>query len=156
MPGSSERAIVAACFVVGICGAVGAQKPPADKPAPTIKTAPAVPLASVGGKENFEAYCAVCHGKDGKGTGPAAPAMKVPVPDLTTLAARNKGKFDATAVEYVVKGTGKMSTPAHGVETMPIWGDVFRAEDRGTNTLRMTNIVKYVQSLQVGAGTAQR
>jgi mono/diheme cytochrome c family protein len=156
MPGSSERAIVAAVFVVSICAAVGAQKPPADKPVPTIKTAPAVPLVSVGGKENFEAYCAVCHGKDGKGTGPAAPAMKVPVPDLTTLAERNKGKFDPIRVEMIVKGSGKTATPAHGVETMPIWGDVFRAEDRATQTLRIGNIVKYVQSLQVGAGTGQR
>jgi mono/diheme cytochrome c family protein len=154
MPGSFERVLVAGFFAVGLCAAVGAQKPPADKP--TIKTAPAVPLASVGGKENFEAYCAVCHGKDGKGQGPAAPAMKVPVPDLTTLAARNKGKFDPAAVEYVVKGTGKTATPAHGVETMPIWGDVFRVEDRGTQILRIGNIVKYVQSLQVAAGTEPR
>ena len=124
MPGCSERAI-AALFVVSICTAVGAQKPPADKPAPTIKTAPAVPLVSVEGKENFEAYCAVCHGKDGKGNGPAAPAMKVPVPDLTTLAARNKGKFDPIGVELIVKGSGKTATPAHGVETMPIWAKLF-------------------------------
>jgi mono/diheme cytochrome c family protein len=152
MPASAERAIVAVVFVIGICAAVGAQQPPADKP--TIKTTRAVPLASVGGKENFEAYCAVCHGKDAKGNGPAAPAMKVPVPDLTTFAARHKGKFDPIAVELIVKGTGKTATPAHGVETMPIWGDVFRAEDPATQTLRIGNIVKYVQSLQVKAGTA--
>jgi mono/diheme cytochrome c family protein len=151
----TARAIVTTSFIVSICAAAGAQKPPADKPVPTVKSAPAVPLASVGGKENFEAYCAVCHGKDGKGNGPAAPAMKVPVPDLTTLATRNKGRFDPIRVELIVKGSGKTATPAHGVETMPIWGDVFRSEDRATQTLRIGNIVKYVQSLQVGAGTGQ-
>jgi mono/diheme cytochrome c family protein len=135
--------------------AARAQKP-ADKPVPTVKGAPAVPLVSVDGKENFEAYCAVCHGKDGKGHGPAAPAMKVPVPDLTGIAARNKGKFDPIRVEMIVKGSGKTATPAHGVETMPIWGKVFSTEDRATQTLRIRNIVTYVQSLQVGAGSEQR
>jgi hypothetical protein len=57
---------------------------------------------------------------------PAAPAMKVPVPDLTTIAKRSAGKFNATDVEYIIRGTGKTATPAHGVEDMPIWGDVFR------------------------------
>jgi mono/diheme cytochrome c family protein len=157
MASHSHRAVASAVFVVGICAvAVYAQKPPADKPVPTVKSARAVPLQSVEGKENFEAYCAVCHGQDGKGQGPAAPAMKVPVPDLTTIAARNKGKFDAARVEMIVRGSGKTSTPAHGVETMPIWGDVFRVEDRATQTLRIGNLVKYVQSLQPGAGTAPR
>ena len=153
---SSKRTIVIASFV-GICAVTAsAQKPPADKPVPTVKSGPAVPLASVGGKENFEAYCAVCHGKDGKGHGPAAPAMKVPVPDLTRIAARNKGTFDPIRVEMIVKGSGKTATPAHGVETMPIWGDVFRMEDRATQTLRITNLVMYVQSLQTGAGSEKR
>jgi mono/diheme cytochrome c family protein len=154
---SSDRGIVTALLVVGIFAvAASAQKPPADKPVPTVKSAPAVPLASVDGKENFEAYCAVCHGKQGKGDGPAAPAMKVPVPDLTTIAARNKGKFDPVRVEQIVRGAGKTPTPAHGVETMPIWGDVFRSEDRATQTLRITNLVTYVQSLQAGAGADKR
>jgi mono/diheme cytochrome c family protein len=156
MVSSSERAMVAAVFVVGLLAvALKAQAPP-DKPAPTVKSRPAVPLQSVEGKENFEAYCAVCHGRDAKGHGPAAPAMKVPVPDLTTIAARNKGRFDPVSVELIVKGSGKTATPAHGIETMPIWGDVFRMEDRPTQTLRIRNLVTYVQSLQVGAGTEKK
>ena len=157
MASHSQRAVATAVFVVGICAvAVYAQKPPADKPVPTVKSVRGVPLQSVEGKDNFEAYCAVCHGKDAKGHGPAAPAMKVPVPDLTTIAARHKGKFDPIAVELIVKGSGKTATPAHGVETMPIWGDVFRTEDRATQTLRIRNLVTYVESLQVGAATEQR
>ena len=74
--------------------------------------------------------------------------MKNPVPDLTTIAKRNGGKFNAMEVGYVIRGTGKTSTPAHGVETMPVWGDVFRTEDRGTNTLRIGNLVSYIESIQ--------
>ena len=72
---------------------VAAQTSPAQKP--TVTSKGAAPIASAEGKDNFEADRAVCHGKEGKGDGPAAPAMKSPVPDLTTMAKRNNGKFDS-------------------------------------------------------------
>ena len=50
-------------------------------------------IASMEGKDLFRAYCASCHGMDAKGNGPVAPALKAPVPDLTTLAKRNRGVF---------------------------------------------------------------
>jgi mono/diheme cytochrome c family protein len=151
------RTCIACALVVACSLAVGltAQTPP-EKVVPKVKTVPTPPIVSIEGKDNFDAYCAVCHGSDGKGHGPAAPAMKVAVPDLTTIAQRNKGKFNPVAVEYIIMGTGKTSTPAHGVETMPIWGEVFRSEDRGRVTLRITNLVTYVQSLQVDPGKAPR
>jgi mono/diheme cytochrome c family protein len=136
-----------------ITAALSAQTPATQKDAPKVKAVNSIPIASIEGKDNFEAYCAVCHGQDGKGGGPAAPAMKVPPPDLTRIAQRHKGKFNASQVEYIIKGTGKTNTPAHGVETMPIWGDVFRAEDRARTSLRIGNLVKYVESLQVSAGS---
>ena len=91
----------------------------------------------------------MCHGKEAKGNGPAAPAMKVPVPDLTTIAKRNNGKFIATNVEPIIRGTGKTPTPAHGVEDMPIWGEVFRNEDKTRTMLRIGNLIKYLESIQV-------
>jgi mono/diheme cytochrome c family protein len=127
------------------------QKPAAStqKPVPTVKAVRAVPIVSVEGKANFEAYCAVCHGQDAKGNGPAAPAMKVPPPDLTALAAKNKGKFDENRVAYVINGKDRTaSTPAHGVEDMPIWGEVFRSEGTAKQTLRISNLVHYIQSIQ--------
>ena len=132
---------------------VAAQTPAAQKPVPTVKGVWGVPIVSLEGKDNFEAYCAVCHGKDGRGDGPAAPAMKVAVPDLTTIAKRNNGRFDAIKVQDIVKGSGKTATPAHGVEDMPIWGDVFRSEDKARTTLRIRNLVRYVQSIQTGVGS---
>jgi hypothetical protein len=73
--------------------------------------------------------------------------MKVPVPDLTSMAGRHGGKFDAVAVEYILRGTGKTATPAHGVETMPIWGDAFSG-DPARVTLRIRNLVKYLENIQ--------
>jgi mono/diheme cytochrome c family protein len=98
------------------------------------------------------AYCAVCHGKDAKGGGPAAAAMKLPVPDLTTLAGRNGGKFNYFAVEDIIRGTGKDPTKAHGTEDMPVWGPVFTAaiSDTASRTLRIKNLVTYIQSIQQG------
>lgn len=145
---------VAGSLVVGCALAAGlaAQAPSGDRK-PVVKGARTVPIQSVEGKDNFEAYCAVCHGRDAKGNGPAAPAMKVPVPDLTTIARRHQGNFNPTAVEEVIRGTSRSSTPAHGVEDMPIWGEVFRYGDPGVTRLRIGNLVKYVQSLQA-AGPA--
>jgi len=113
-----------------------------------IKREPARPIDSVQGADVYQAYCAVCHGKDGKGHGPAAPALKMPVPDLTMLA-KKSGGFSSADVEAAILGTGKM-TPAHGSPEMPIWGPVFRAlnPDEGTRKLRVVNLIKYIESLQ--------
>jgi mono/diheme cytochrome c family protein len=128
--------------------AASTQKPSGSAQKPNVKGVRGVPIVSVEGKDNFDAYCAVCHGTDGKGNGPAAPAMKATVPDLTTIAKRNGGKFDAVRVQRLIQGVDRTNTPAHGVEDMPIWGDVFKSDDKGTMTLRVTNLVSYVQSLQ--------
>jgi mono/diheme cytochrome c family protein len=147
-----NRRGIAASLVAAVAFAAGlaAQTPAPQKDVPKVKGVATRPIVSIEGKDNFEAYCAVCHGSDAKGQGPAAPAMKAVVPDLTTIARRNNGKFDESSVEYIIKGTGKTATPAHGVETMPIWGDVFRSEDSARATLRIKNLVNYVRSIQAG------
>ncbi len=73
--------------VVSICAAQDTAAPAsAQKAAPTVKHVPITQTASNSGKEMFNNYCAVCHGRHGKGDGPAAAALKVPPTDLTTLA----------------------------------------------------------------------
>jgi mono/diheme cytochrome c family protein len=120
-----------------------------EKPKPTIKREYAQPIASVQGKDNFETYCAVCHGKNAKGDGPAAPAMKTPVADLTMIAKKNGGKFNAVAVKEMIKGAER-EMAAHGSKEMPIWGPVFRSFQGDTNIaeLRVNNLVDYIQSIQ--------
>jgi mono/diheme cytochrome c family protein len=144
--------IVVAVPGSGILAQAPAGPPTPAQQKPVVRSVAAPPIASVEGEDNFKAYCAVCHGPDGRGDGPAAPAMKAPVPDLTQLAKRHGGKFDPLTVEQVIRGTDrKMTTPAHGVESMPIWGDVFRANgslDPAVTTVRVRNLVKYLQGMQ--------
>ena len=150
MVSCSARILVASCLVLAwVLGApISAQTPAGQTQVPKVKAGRAVPIVSVEGRDNYVAYCAVCHGLDGTGNGPAAPAMKKPVADLTTVAKRHGGKFNPIDVEYIIKGTGKTETPAHGVEEMPIWGDVFRHDEKGVGVLRIRNLVKYIESIQ--------
>src|SRR5512134_779244 len=85
----------------------------AEAQVPQVKQAPAIPIASVEGRDSFIAYCAACHGRDAKGNGPAAPALKGPIPDLTIIARRNGGRFDSLAIERAISGSDK-PMPAHG------------------------------------------
>jgi mono/diheme cytochrome c family protein len=104
--------------------------------------------AGVTGPEMFTAYCASCHGMDGKGAGPAASALKTPVPDLTKIAQRNGGKFDSGKVAM---GLGLMpSSGAHGGTEMPVWGDLFRASRNSEMIVRqrVANLVTHLETLQ--------
>src|SRR6516162_4180067 len=65
------------------------------------------PIASVEGVDTFKAYCAVCHGADAKGNGPAAKALSKAPADLTTIAKRH-GAFSQSDVESTILGSSEM------------------------------------------------
>ena len=116
---------------------------------PTLKHVPITRTPPTSGKEMFNAYCAVCHGVDGKGKGPAAPAMKTVPPDLTVLAQKSAGKYPAAHVAAVIRG--QAATPSHGSEDMPIWGPLFSSMDQGHEAQvqqRVTNLVNYIETVQ--------
>ena len=97
----------------------------------------------------FNNYCAVCHGKDAKGDGPAAPAMKTQPADLTALAKKSGGKYPASHVAAVIRG--QASTPSHGSQDMPVWGPLFSSISQGHESQvqqRITNLVGYIDTLQ--------
>src|SRR5580704_5564595 len=62
------------------------------------------PVESVDAHAIFRAYCAPCHGLDGKDHGPAASALNSKVADLTLLTKHGKGQFPATASPMYSKG----------------------------------------------------
>jgi len=114
-----------------------------------IKPVPAQPTSPVSSQEMFKTYCAVCHGSDGKGGGPAAEALKVPPPDLTILARKNGGKYPSDHVTSAIQGD--LHLPAHGSKEMPVWGCLFWRMSQGHTSevqLRVSNLNKYIESLQ--------
>lgn len=101
------------------------------------------------GREMFTNYCAACHGLDGKGSGPAASALKTAPADLTSLAKKNGGKFPEAHVSSVIRGESGLS--AHGSREMPIWGKLFLQASGGNRTevqQRVANLVQYLKSMQ--------
>ena len=128
---------------------VAAQGQPQGQPEKTIKHVPMQSTSPVSGKDMYTAYCAVCHGTDGKGGGPAASALKVPPTDLTVLSKNNGGKYPSLKVEASIRG--ESAFPAHGSKEMPIWGSLFFNLSGGHEAevqQRVTNLTKYIESLQ--------
>jgi mono/diheme cytochrome c family protein len=121
----------------------------AAQEAPTkIKPVGAKPTSPASGKEMFHAYCASCHGSDGKGNGPAAPALKKQPTDLTSLAQKNGGKFPAMLVMSSIKDG---AAAGHGSKDMPVWGPILSSvseDNPGVVDQRVGNLVGYIQSLQ--------
>lgn len=114
-----------------------------------IKHVPVQSTSPVSGKDMYVAYCAVCHGTDGKGAGPAASALKVAPTDLTQLSKNNGGKFPALKVSASIRGEGGL--PAHGSKEMPVWGSLFwnmSGGHEGEVQQRVSNLTKYIESLQ--------
>jgi mono/diheme cytochrome c family protein len=118
------------------------QKPAAPK-------VPSLLMPSVAGNDNFNAYCAPCHGRGGKGDGPVASALTTPPADLTKLAFRNNGVFPSARVrEFVAHGNPAIA--AHGSSDMPIWGPTFRSLEASDTlvAMRISNVVAYLESIQ--------
>jgi mono/diheme cytochrome c family protein len=114
-----------------------------------IKHVPVKATSPVSGKEMYTTYCAVCHGTDGKGGGPAASALKVPPTDLTLLSKNNGGKYPSMKVTSSIHGESAL--PAHGSKDMPVWGALFWTMSSGHESevqQRVSNLNKYIESLQ--------
>jgi mono/diheme cytochrome c family protein len=118
------------------------------QPKPQEKKAPERLIFSVKGADLFRAYCASCHGADGKGNGPVAPALNSKPADLTTIAERNGGAFPAQRMRTIIAGDEIII--AHGSREMPIWGPIFHQVewDQDLGEVRLQNVIKYLQSIQ--------
>jgi mono/diheme cytochrome c family protein len=105
-------------------------------------------IHSLNGPDLYRSYCASCHGTEGKGDGPVAPALNSKVPDLTTIAQRNGRVFPATQVNKII--SGDQIILAHGTREMPVWGPIFHQvqEDRDYGEVRLQNLTNYLKSLQ--------
>jgi len=139
---------VAVALAMLLALAIAQQAAPVQS-APVVKHVPITQASPNSGSEMFDSYCAVCHGKDGKGSGPAAPAMKTPPTDLTALAKNSGGKYPASHVAAVIRG--QAATPSHGSQDMPVWGPLFSSISQGHESQvqqRITNLTAYIETLQ--------
>lgn len=105
-------------------------------------------IPSLKGPDLFRAYCAPCHGSDGKGGGPVAPALKASLPDLTTIVQRHGGIFPEKRIQDIIAGDEIIV--GHGSREMPIWGPIFHQveNDRDYGHIRLKNLVDYLKSIQ--------
>jgi len=139
---------ISVAAIVAILSAIALGQATSAQSAPQVKHVPITNAPSNSGKEMFKSYCAVCHGVDGKGNGPAAAALKTPPTDLTALA-KNGAQYPASHVAAVIRG--QAITPSHGSQDMPVWGPLFSSISQGHEAQvqqRITNLVNYVGTLQ--------
>jgi mono/diheme cytochrome c family protein len=103
------------------------------------------------GRLLFAENCTACHGRDGKGRGPMTDHLKIAPGDLTRLAQRNGGTFDAEYVFRVIDG--QVEVAEH--RFMPMWGEVFEeqltdyphAAERAVPFVRA--LTDYLESIQL-------
>jgi mono/diheme cytochrome c family protein len=118
-------------------------------------TPPIMPMDESGG-QLYVNMCASCHGRDGKGNGPVAPALRSHPTDLTLLAAQNDGIFPREEVIQTI--TGEHPLAAHGSREMPVWRERFSL-DRNAATAaaslyvrrRLELLADYIESIQTPA-----
>ena len=88
-----------------------------------------------------------------RGDGPVADELKTPPTNLTRIAARYGGEFDAARVARYIDGRTELAV--HGTREMPVWGRRF--DDRtGEALVEETRlgpgpillIVEYLRSIQ--------
>jgi mono/diheme cytochrome c family protein len=146
---SVDKLILVISVLIALPGTVAAQNQTQDQTKTTIQHVTIKPTSPASGKEMYTSYCAVCHGADGKGGGPAASALKTPPADLSALSKTNGGKFPSMKVSSILRGTSDL--PAHGSKEMPVWGPLFRSVSTGHEgevQQRIANLTAYLESLQ--------
>ena len=121
--------------------------------AQTTRTSESV-VSGRSGDALYRNYCASCHGVAAKGDGPLAMSLRTVPPDLTLLARRNGGEFDAETVHRIIDG--RRPVKGHGGEDMPVWGDAFKRSADGFSEkaveARIGALVDFLRQAQVKTG----
>jgi len=83
----------------------------AQQAVPKVASVPIQQTPVSSGRQMYATYCASCHGASANGDGPAAPALKFPPTDLTTLSKKNGGVFPSDRIVSVLQFG--VEAPAH-------------------------------------------
>ena len=134
--------------LVSVCYSAWAQNQKATPPEPVHPERTQL-IASIQGPALYKAYCAVCHGNEGRGNGPMAKSFKIPIADLTRIAARSGGKFPRMRMERII--LGEEVPTGHGARDMPLWGPIFSqvGADQDLGRVRVDNLARFLEAWQV-------
>jgi len=118
-------------------------------PALAVATLAVAQTPKFQGGDDYQAFCASCHGSEGKGDGVVAASLKRRPADLTQLARKNAGVFPADRVSKTIDG----GAATHGGSTdMPEWASVFaKSRESGSPDdvkARIDALVKYIGRIQ--------
>jgi mono/diheme cytochrome c family protein len=101
------------------------------------------------GEMTYVLYCHSCHGKAAKGDGPLAKDLKVFLPDLTLMSARNGGSYPYDRVVRIIRGGEPLR--GHGTADMAAWNNAFRktmGSEEAATAAATHNLTHYIWSLQ--------
>jgi mono/diheme cytochrome c family protein len=98
-----------------------------------------------GGEIEYQRYCAICHGVDGKGRGLMAKFLTVQPSDLTGLSTKYAGKFPFWQTYRVIDGREEVR--GHGTREMPVWGARFQAAAGGNDSGSRSQVAGQILSL---------
>ena len=105
--------------------------------------------SSESGRSLFNFYCASCHGKDGRGSGPMAAALKVAPPNLTLITRKYGGVFPSAALISLLRDGDRSWVTSHGSREMPVWGPILqRSTDPDLAEVRLQSLLSYLRSIQ--------
>jgi mono/diheme cytochrome c family protein len=126
----------------------GSARVSAHQNPPPARTPDQSTILPLDGAKIFRNYCASCHGINGDGNGPVAPALKTKIPRLTTLARRNHGQFPVARVRSII--AGDQVRTSHGSREMPVWGPIFHQieNDQDLGYVRLQNVTEYLSTIQ--------
>ena len=100
------------------------------------------------GEIEYQQYCAVCHGVDGKGHGIMGKYLTVEPSDLTQSAKKNGGRFPFWQIYRIIDGREEVR--GHGAREMPVWGQAFKyTKHTPPAPLAVQRLVEYIESIQV-------
>jgi cbb3-type cytochrome c oxidase subunit III len=94
---------------------------------------------------DYQSFCASCHGSAGKGDGVLANSLRKHPSDLTELAIKNEGVYPIDAVVKMIDG-------GHESADMPAWKEVFAKSQESSGAeaakARMQGLAKYLETMQ--------
>lgn len=110
------------------------------------------------GKRLYQWYCEFCHGGAGKGDGPMIAYLTVKPADVTQIRKKHEGKFPFWEIYRQIEGEdgSLQEVRGHGSRAMPIWGAVFKRQEKRRDALvqeelvigRLLSLLYYLELIQ--------